>query len=155
MKISLALNGESVDVEAEPRESLLDVLRDQLGLTGTHASCEQGSCGVCTVLLDGQSVMSCLVFVPQVEGRTVRTIEGVGHPEALHPLQAALSEYHGLQCGFCTPGVVMSALELLDTVEKPSRVDIERWMSGVLCRCTGYSGIVDAVSAVAAEGAAT
>ncbi len=149
MRVSFSLNGEPVETEAEPRELLVDVLRDRLGRTGTHAGCEQGSCGACTILVDGQSVRSCLMLSAQVEGRDVVTIEGIGSAEGLHPLQRAMSEHGGLQCGFCTPGVVLSAIELLETHPDPSRDEIERWMSGSICRCTGYSAIVDAVSAAA------
>jgi carbon-monoxide dehydrogenase small subunit len=151
MSVSFSLNGDSVVVEAEPRELFADVLRDRLGMTGTHVACEQGACGTCTVLVDGQAVRSCLLFAPQLEGCTVTSIEGVGSPGSLHPIQAALSEHHGLQCGFCTPGVVLTAIELLETEPDPDRETIERWMSGNLCRCTGYTGIVDAIAAVAAQ----
>ena len=149
MQIPLQVNGESVEVEADPRDLLIDVLRDKLALTGTHAACEQGACGACTVLMDGQAIRSCLMFAVQASGHEVRTIEGIGAPGSLHPLQAALSEHYGLQCGFCTPGVVMTAIELLETIDEPSRPEIERWMSGSLCRCTGYASIVAGIEAAA------
>lgn len=151
METSFSLNGESAVVDAEPRELLLDVLRDRLGMTGTHAGCEQGACGACTVLIDGEGVRSCLMFAVQVGGCDVRTIEGVAaSPDALHPVQQALSEHHGLQCGFCTPGMVLTAIDLLEHNPAPSRAEIEAWMSGNLCRCTGYVGIVDAVQSLSA-----
>ena len=147
--VRFSLNGESAETEVEPRELLLDTLRDRFAMTGTHAGCEQGSCGACTVLVDGCGVRSCLMFTVQVAGAQVRTIEGVGSPGALHPIQQALSRHHGLQCGFCTPGMVLTALELFETDPNPTRDRIEEWMSGNLCRCTGYVGILDALVAVA------
>lgn len=148
MNVSFSLNGDTVHVTVEPRELLIDVLRDRLGLTGTHAGCEQGSCGACTVLVDGAGMRSCLLFAVQVDARQVTTIEGVGSDRSLHAVQAALSEHHGLQCGFCTPGMVLSAIELLNSTEQPSTAEIERWMSGNLCRCTGYHGIVTAIESL-------
>ena len=147
--VALQVNGDDREVEIEPRELLLDVLRDHLGLTGTHGGCEQGSCGACTVLLDGVGVRSCLLFGVQAAGGDVVTIEGVASGEELHRIQQALSEHHGLQCGFCTPGLVLSAMELLDRTPSPTRPEIEAGLSGNLCRCTGYTGIVDAIEAVA------
>jgi carbon-monoxide dehydrogenase small subunit len=152
--VRLRVNGQSTEVEVAPRELLADVLREHLGLTGTHLACEQGSCGACTVLLDGVAVRSCLLLAVQACGHEITTIEGVGTLTELHPLQRQLSEHHGLQCGFCTPGVVMAALDLLATNPTPSRSEIEHAMAGVLCRCTGYVAIVDAVEATAAELAA-
>ncbi len=150
--VTFTVNGDQVDVDLEPRVLLLDVLRDEIGLTGTHAACEQGACGACTVLVDGFGVRSCLMFGVQADGVAITTIEGVGAPGALHPLQAAFHEQHGLQCGFCTPGMVLTAIELLRRNPQPSRDEIEAGMSGNLCRCTGYAGIVDAIEAAARSG---
>ena len=147
--VRFSLNGEAAEVDVEPRELLLDTLRDRLAMTGAHAACEQGACGACTVLVDGAGVRSCLMFTVQLGGAEVRTIEGVGSPGALHPIQQALSEHHGLQCGYCTPGMVLTALELFETDPHPSRDRIVDWMSGNLCRCTGYVNIIDALEALA------
>ena len=147
--VRFSLNGEVAEVDVEPRELLLDTLRDRLAMTGTHAACEQGACGACTVLIDGNGARSCLMFTVQVGGSEVRTIEGVGSPGSLHPIQQALSEHHGLQCGFCTPGIVLTALELFETDPHPSREQIVEWMSGNLCRCTGYINIISALEALA------
>ena len=152
MRVAVSVNGVDHELELEPRELLVDVLRDHLGLTGVHAACDQGACGSCTVLVDGSGVRSCLMFGVQVAGREVTTIEGVGSAGDLHPIQRALSEHHGLQCGYCTPGVVLTALELLRDTPEPTVEEIHAGMSGSLCRCTGYSSIVDAVAAVAAGG---
>jgi carbon-monoxide dehydrogenase small subunit len=151
--VAFSVNGQHVEVDIEPRQLLLDVLRGELGLTGAHAACEQGACGACTVLVDGIGMRSCLMFGVQAEGSAITTIEGVGAPGALHPLQQAFHEQHGLQCGFCTPGMVLAALELLRRNPTPSREEIERGMAGNLCRCTGYAGIVDAIEAAAHSGA--
>jgi len=151
--VDLVVNGEHVEVDIEPRDLLLDVLRGPLGLTGSHAACEQGACGACTVLVDGTGVRSCLMFGVQARGTAITTIEGIGAPGALHPLQQAFHEQHGLQCGFCTPGMVLTALELLRRNPNPSRGEIEEGMSGNLCRCTGYAGIIDAIEAAARSGA--
>jgi aerobic carbon-monoxide dehydrogenase small subunit len=149
MRVSCSVNDTPVELDIEPRVLLVDMLRDDLGLTGTHAGCEHGSCGACTVLVDGVGLRSCLMFGVQVDGCRVVTIEGVGAPGALHPLQQAFIDNHGLQCGFCTPGMVLAALELLERNPDPSIDEIEAAMSGNLCRCTGYAGIVDAVRAAA------
>ena len=148
--VVLSVNGREVNVQLEPRESLLDVLRDHVGLTGAHGACEQGACGSCTVLFDGHAVQSCLMFGVQAAGHEVRTVEGLGRPPLLHPLQEAMSRHHALQCGFCTPGMVMAALDLLESGLPLDRVAIESSMSGNLCRCTGYQPIVDAIAEVAA-----
>jgi aerobic carbon-monoxide dehydrogenase small subunit len=146
--IELVVNDRRHRVAVEPRHTLADVLREQLGLTGTHLGCEQGVCGACTVLLDGEPVRSCLLFAVQAEGAAVTTIEGLASPDGtLHPLQEAFCEHHGLQCGFCTPGFVLTALHLLATEPHPSRTRIREELAGNLCRCTGYAGIVDAVEA--------
>lgn len=144
-EINLEINQESVTVSVEPRELLIDVLRDRVGLTGTHAGCEQGSCGSCTVLVDGKGMRSCLLFAVQAEGSSIVTIEGIGSPESPHPMQKAFSDNYGLQCGFCTPGMVLTAIELLNVNPSPTREEVKEWMSGNLCRCTGYTGIVDSV----------
>jgi carbon-monoxide dehydrogenase small subunit len=152
MRVALTVNGVDHELELEPRQLLVDVLRDHLGLTGVHAACDQGACGSCTVLVDGSGVRSCLMFGVQAAGREVTTIEGIGSPGDLHPIQRALSEHHGLQCGYCTPGIVLTALELLGDTPEPTAEEIDAGMSGSLCRCTGYSSIVDAIAAVAAGG---
>ena len=144
-EINLEINQESVSVSVEPRELLIDVLRDRVGLTGTHAGCEQGSCGSCTVLVDGEGMRSCLLFAVQAEGSSITTIEGIGSTESPHPMQKAFSDNYGLQCGFCTPGMVLTAIELLSVNPSPNREEVKEWMSGNLCRCTGYTGIVDSV----------
>src|SRR5213593_3906057 len=150
-EIRLRVNGRTVVAEAEPRTTLADFLRDRLGLTGTHLGCEHGVCGACTVLLDGRTVRSCLLFAPQAEGHEVLTVEGLEGPDGtLHPLQQAFHERHGLQCGFCTPGFLMSVIELLQSNPDPTDGEVRTWLSGNLCRCTGYQNIVDAVL-VAAE----
>jgi aerobic carbon-monoxide dehydrogenase small subunit len=151
--VVFAVNGERVEVDVDARDLLLDVLRGPLALTGAHGACEQGACGACTVLLDGAGVRSCLMFAVQAAGTEITTIEGIGSPGALHPVQEAFHEQHGLQCGFCTPGMVLTALELLRRNPSPSRDEIEEGMSGNLCRCTGYVGIVDAIEAAARSGA--
>jgi len=130
--------------EIEPRLLLSDLLRHELGLTGTHVGCEHGVCGACTVLLDGQAVRSCLMFAVQASGRSLTTIEGLGEPGALHPVQQALSEEHGLQCGFCTPGFALSIVSLLDEIPELDDRQLRERLSGNICRCTGYTGIVRA-----------
>jgi len=155
MELHMRANGQEVHLDVEPRESLLEVLRDRLSLRGAHAACEQGACGSCTVLVDGHAIQSCLLFGVQAEGCEVRTIESVGQPSALHPLQEAMHRHHALQCGFCTPGIVMAALELLESGQALDRSAIEAAMSGNLCRCTGYQPIVDAIEEVAASKEAT
>ena len=150
LPLTLQVNGREVQVGVEARETLLDVLRDRLGLTGAHGACEQGACGACTVLLDGRAVQSCLVLGVQADGCDVRTVEGVSAPGSLHPLQDAMHRLHALQCWFCTPGIVMAALELLESGAKLDRAGIESAMSGNLCRCTGYQPIVDAIAELAA-----
>jgi carbon-monoxide dehydrogenase small subunit len=146
MEISFSVNGERARLDVEPRRTLADVLRDTCGLTGTHLGCEHGVCGACTVLVDGEPVRACLMFAVQADGSSVATVEGLaGTDGALHPLQEAFVEKHGLQCGFCTPGMLMSALHLLDTQPGADRETIREEMSGNICRCTGYQGIVDAV----------
>ncbi len=146
MDVALTVNGVLRTARAEPRTTLADFLRDHLGLTGTHVGCEHGVCGACTVLLDGRSVRSCLVFAVQAEGHEVTTVEGLAGPDGeLGPLQQAFHEAHGLQCGFCTPGFLLAARELLAANPSPSAEDVRAWLSGNLCRCTGYQNIVKAV----------
>lgn len=149
--ISLHVNDEPVTANVQARTSVADFLRDDLGLTGTHLGCEQGACGACTVLVDGVSVRSCLVFAAQLDGARVTTVEGLEGPDgALHPLQQAFRDCSGLQCGFCTPGFLMSAAELLDAISQPDERTIRETLSGNICRCTGYQGIVEAVQTAAA-----
>lgn len=143
--VKLEVNGDGVELGVEPRATLLDTLRGDLGLTGTHAGCEQGSCGACTVLLDDETVRSCLVLAVQCDGRSVTTIEALGTPGDLHPVQAALQRNSGLQCGFCTPGIVLTAVDLLARNPSPDESEVRSALAGNLCRCTGYAGIVDAV----------
>jgi carbon-monoxide dehydrogenase small subunit len=150
LKVSLTVNGGQVEREVEPRTLLSDFLRHDLGLTGTHVGCEHGVCGACTVLFDGQPIRSCLQFAVQASGHEVRTIESLGTPESLHPLQEAFWEAHGLQCGFCTAGFLMSLVPFLEDNPSPDEQAIREAISGNLCRCTGYQHIVDAV-ALAAE----
>ena len=145
MDVTLSVNGVSRTASVEPRITLADVLRDELGLTGTHVGCEHGVCGACTVLLDGRSVRSCLLFAVQAAGQEVTTVEGLAVDGTLHPLQEAFHDEHGLQCGFCTPGFLMAARELLDENPSPTEAEVRTWLSGNLCRCTGYQNIVDAV----------
>ena len=144
-RVKLEVNGAVVEIEVEARETLLDALRHRLGLTGTHAGCEEGSCGACTVLVDGEVVRACLVLAVQVEGRSVTTIEALAAPDALHPVQDALRGHHGLQCGFCTPGMVLTAVDLLARNPSPTEPEIREGLAGNLCRCTGYAGIVEAL----------
>jgi len=151
MRLSFSVNGNDEELEVEPRELLLDVLRQRLDLTSVHAACEQGSCGTCTVLVDGVAVRSCLLFAIQMQGTEVRTVEDLAVDGELHPLQREFSEHHALQCGFCTPAMVLSALELLEQNRAPTRPEIEHALAGNLCRCTGYTSIIDAVEAAAAS----
>jgi carbon-monoxide dehydrogenase small subunit len=147
--ISLRVNGRQYDLEVESRLSLADALREQLGLTGTHLGCEHGMCGACTVWLDYRSIRSCLMLAAQAEGSEITTIEGLAPEGGLHPLQAAFTKHHALQCGFCTPGMIMGAAELLERNPSPTRDDVKDWLGGNLCRCTGYKNIVDAVMSAA------
>jgi aerobic carbon-monoxide dehydrogenase small subunit len=147
--IGLTVNGVRHDLVVEPRRLLVDCLRDDLGLTGTHIGCEHGVCGTCTVLVDGQSVRSCLMLAVQADGATVSTVEGLATDGTLHPLQQAFREAQGLQCGFCTPGMLLLSWELLRDHPSPSEAEIREAISANLCRCTGYQGIVDAVQLAA------
>lgn len=147
--VTIAVNGRSHEVAVDARTTLVDLLRHTLGYVGTHVGCEQGICGACTVLLDGEPVRSCLVFGVQADGCSVETVEGLADEGRLNPLQAAFSNHHGLQCGFCTPGFLMLATALLRQESRPSEERIREVMSSNLCRCTGYQGIIDAVKAAA------
>jgi carbon-monoxide dehydrogenase small subunit len=145
--LRLKVNGEQVERRVEPRLTLADFLRDELSLTGTHLGCEHGVCGACTVLLDGASVRSCILYAVQANGAEVTTVEALAPPGGpLHPIQEAFREHHGLQCGFCTPGFLLTALELLRETRSPSELEIRERISGNLCRCTGYQGIVGAIA---------
>lgn len=149
-RISLTVNGRPVATDVEGRTLLVNLLREQLGLTGTHVGCDTSQCGACTVHLDGVSVKSCSVLATSCEGQSVTTIEGVATNGQLHPMQDAFREHHGLQCGFCTPGMVMAALDLVRENPKPTREQIRDYLEGNLCRCTGYQNIVSAIAAGAA-----
>jgi len=149
--ITLKVNGSTRTTEVEPRALLAYVLRDQLDLTGTHIGCDTSQCGACTVHLDGRAVKSCTVLAVQAEGREITTIEGLAPNGGLHPLQQAFWEKHGLQCGFCTPGMIMTAADLLATNPKPSETEIRHALEGNLCRCTGYQNIVTAIQTAAAR----
>ncbi|MBX6387857.1 MAG: (2Fe-2S)-binding protein [Frankia sp.] len=145
-QVRMVVNGQAVEQAVEPRLTLADLLRDRLGLTGTHLGCEHGVCGACTVLVDGAAVRSCLMFAVQADGREVTTVEGVAADDGtLSPVQAALRDCHGLQCGFCSPGFVMTITALLRDNPDPSDEEIREGLSGNLCRCTGYQGIIAAV----------
>ena len=153
MRIALTVNGSHVEEEVEPRQLLVYLLREQLGLKGTNVGCDTSSCGACTVLLDGESVKSCTVLAVQAEGCEITTIEGLAQGGELHPVQQAFHEQHGLQCGYCTPGFVMATVSLLQENPSPSEGEIRRALEGNLCRCTGYDHIVRAVEAAARAGA--
>jgi carbon-monoxide dehydrogenase small subunit len=147
--ISLRLNGRTVTADVEARTLLVELLRDRLGLTGTHVGCDTSQCGACVVHVDGRSVKSCTMFAVETDGREVTSIEGLAKDGELHPMQAAFHEHHGLQCGFCTPGMVMSAVDLVTRRPDATEQEIRVWLEGNLCRCTGYHNIVRAVQAAA------
>jgi carbon-monoxide dehydrogenase small subunit len=149
--IKLNVNARDYAVRVEPRRTLVDTLRDDCGLTGTHIGCEHGVCGACTVIVDGVPVRACLMFAVQAEGKSVRTVEGLETEEGLHPLQQAFMDHHGLQCGFCTPGFLMLAAGVLEREPDISDDDLVDVLSSNLCRCTGYQNIIKAVRAAAAE----
>ncbi len=152
ISITLTLNGKNQSAEVEPRLSLVDFLRHQQGLTGTHVGCEHGVCGACTVLLNGQTVRSCLLFAVQANGMDVKTVESLATEDGLHPLQQAFRDHHAVQCGFCTPGMLLAAMELLQRNPSPTEEEIRVGLSGNLCMCTGYVNIVRAVQAAAQSG---
>jgi aerobic-type carbon monoxide dehydrogenase small subunit (CoxS/CutS family) len=147
--VRLTVNGLAREGRCEPRKLLVDFLREDLGLTGTHVGCEHGVCGACTILIDGEAARSCIMLAVQADGAAILTVEGLAQNGKLHPLQEAFREHHGLQCGFCTPGMLMTALDLLRTNPSPTEAEIREGISAVLCRCTGYHGIIRAVEAAA------
>lgn len=149
--IRMSVNGKVRQAHCVPRTSLADVLREDLSLTGTHVGCEHGACGACTVMVNGEAARSCLIFAVQADGADVVTIEGLAEKGKLHPLQRAFHQHHALQCGFCTPGMLIAALDFLNTNPKPTEDEVREALSAVLCRCTGYQNIVKAVIAAAAE----
>jgi carbon-monoxide dehydrogenase small subunit len=149
--LTLSVNGQDYPLRLEPRRILLDVIREECGLTGTHMGCEHGVCGACTVLVDGQPIRACLMFAVQAQGVAIRTIEGLATGDALHPLQRAFIAHHGVQCGFCTPGFLMLATGVLEREPDISDDELREVLSSNLCRCTGYQNIVAAVRAAVAE----
>jgi carbon-monoxide dehydrogenase small subunit len=149
VEVTVTVNGLAQQHDVEPRTLLVHLLREECGLPGTKVGCDTSSCGACTVLLDGESVKSCTMLAAQADGRSVTTIEGLGTPAAPHAVQAAFREHHGLQCGFCTAGMVMAAVSLLDEIPEPTEADVRLGLEGNLCRCTGYHNIVRAVLAAA------
>jgi aerobic carbon-monoxide dehydrogenase small subunit len=149
--VSMNVNGQAVTREVEPRTLLVDFLRQHLGLTGTHVGCDTSQCGACVVHVDGRSIKACTMLAVQANGSDVTTIEGLAKDGQLHPMQEAFREHHALQCGFCTPGMIMSAVDLVKTNPDPSDHEIREWLEGNICRCTGYHNIVKAISAAAAQ----
>ena len=145
MKICVTINGQKYERDVEPRMLLSDFLRHEIGLTGTHVGCEHGVCGACTILLNKEAVRSCIIFAVQVDGQELTTVEGLGEIDNLHPIQEAFREKHALQCGFCTPGFLMTLVPFLEENPQPNEQEIREALSGNLCRCTGYQNIVDAV----------
>jgi carbon-monoxide dehydrogenase small subunit len=151
LPVRLRVNGVTHDLDVEPRLLLVDALRDRLGLTGTHVGCDTSNCGACTVHLDGRAVKSCTVLAVQADGAEITTIEGLGSPDDLHPVQEAFWEHHALQCGYCTPGMIMAAADLLERTPDPTEAEVRRALEGNLCRCTGYHNIVKAVLSAAEQ----
>lgn len=151
MHIKLKVNGKDEEFLAEPRELLIYTLRERLNITGPHIGCETSHCGACTVTIDGKSVKSCTMFVAQADGADITTIEGIGDADSLHPLQMAFKEHHGLQCGYCTPGMITRATKLLEENPNPTEQEIRFGMAGNICRCTGYQNIVKSIQAAASE----
>ena len=149
MKVSFSVNGTVAGGDVEPRTLLVDFLRNDLGLTGTHVGCDTSQCGACVVHVDGRSIKSCTLLAVQAEGTQVTTIEGLADGDTLHPMQAAFREEHGLQCGFCTSGMIMSAIDLLQNNADPTEKEIRDWLEGNLCRCTGYHNIVSSIQTAA------
>src|SRR4051812_14042198 len=150
-QVSLTVNGKPHSVDVEGRTLLVQMLREKLGLTGTHVGCDTSQCGACVVIADGVSIKSCTILAVQCEGTNVMTIEGLAKDGKLHPVQEAFREHHGLQCGFCTPGMVLSAVDLLKHNPKPTEREIREWLEGNICRCTGYHNIVKAIAAAATQ----
>ncbi len=153
VRVSMTVNGEQQTAEVEPRLLLVHFLRDHLGLTGTHVGCDTSNCGACTLHLDGDAVKSCTVLAVQADGSEVTTIEGIGSEGDLHPMQEAFWEHHGLQCGYCTPGMIMAGADIIKKNPNPSEEEVREGLAGNLCRCTGYHNIVKAVLSAAEEGA--
>ena len=151
MKLRFVLNGAAREMEVPGDRRVVDLLREDLGMTGTKEGCGGGECGACTILVDGESRLACLMLAAQIEGRSLTTIEGVAEASALHPIQAAFVAHGAVQCGFCTPGMVLAALDLLRRSATPSRAEIREGLAGNLCRCTGYQKIVDAIESVVKE----
>jgi len=147
VNVSMTLNGKAVSAQVQDRTLLVTLIRDQLRLTGTHVGCDTSQCGACLVHVDGRAVKSCTMLAAQADGAEVKTIEGVANNGELHPMQAAFKEHHGLQCGYCTPGMIMSALDLVSINPDPSESEVREWLEGNLCRCTGYQNIVIAIQA--------
>ena len=150
-KVSVKINGKKITKEISDNTMLSDFLRDKLSLTGTHVGCDTSQCGACVIHLDGNSVKSCTTLVVDCDGSKITTIEGLSSNGKMHPMQEAFKKHHGLQCGFCTPGMVMSAVDLLKKNKNPSEQEIRDWLEGNICRCTGYQGIVEAVKDVASK----
>jgi aerobic-type carbon monoxide dehydrogenase small subunit (CoxS/CutS family) len=151
LDVRLTVNGKAREGRCEPRMLLVDFLRDNLGLTGTHVGCEHGICGACTILYNGEAARACILLAVQADGSEIITVEGLARDGKLHPLQQAFHEHHGLQCGFCTPGMLIAAMDFLQTNPSPNEKEVREGLSAVLCRCTGYQNIVAAVMAAAAE----
>ena len=150
-KVSVKINGDKITKEVSDNVILSDFLRDKLALTGTHVGCDTSQCGACVIHLDGNSVKSCTILVADCDGSEITTIEGLAGNGKMHPMQEAFKKHHGLQCGFCTPGMVMSAVDLLQKNKNPSEQEIRDWLEGNICRCTGYQGIVAAVKDAASK----
>ena len=151
-KIQFTINGETVALEVEPRQKLVDVIREEIGLTGTKKGCGDGDCGACSILLDGKLVNSCLVLAVEADGKEITTIEGLADGDKLHPLQQSFIDHGAIQCGYCTPGMILSAKVLLDQDQNPSEESIRKAIGGNLCRCTGYTKIIEAIAAVPKNG---
>ena len=150
-RVSVTINGTSYEREVEPRLLLVHFLRETLGLTGTHIGCDTSQCGACTIVVNGEAVKSCTIFAVQADGASVMTIEGLAKGDKLHPIQAGFWEEHGLQCGFCTPGMIISACQILERNPSPTEAEIRQGLEGNLCRCTGYANIVKAVQQAATK----
>jgi carbon-monoxide dehydrogenase small subunit len=148
-KVSMTVNGQAVSAEVEPRTLLVQYIRESLKLTGTHVGCDTSQCGACVVHLDGRAVKSCTVLAQQAEGASITTIEGLANGDTLHPMQAAFKEHHALQCGYCTPGMIMAAVDILNRFPKPDEERVRHELEGNICRCTGYHNIVKAIMSVA------